>query len=128
MAGSSLPHESSVSDRNNPSMKGLPAIARGGVYRWQRPAKTLGKAVPGLMRELTELRSNPPEGIRVVTNEENMLDVTGIIAGPGVYILLRVSWLWLIRSAEGTPYAGGYFRVKFRFTEEFPAAPPKCTF
>ena len=79
------------------------------------------------MRELTELRSNPPEGIRVVTNEENMLDVTGIIAGPGVYILLRVSWLWLIRSAEGTPYAGGYFRVKFRFTEEFPAAPPKCT-
>ncbi|VDB88477.1 unnamed protein product [Peniophora sp. CBMAI 1063] len=64
-----------------------------------------------LMRELTELRTNPPEGIRVVTNEENMLDVTGIIAGP-----------------EGTPYAGGYFRVKFRFTEEFPAAPPKCWF
>ena len=46
-----------------------------------------------LMRELTELRSNPPEGIRVVTNEENMLDVTGIIAGPGVYILLRMLWL-----------------------------------
>lgn len=36
-----------------------------------------------LMRELTELRTNPPEGIRVVTNEENMLDVTGIISGPG---------------------------------------------
>ena len=29
--------------------------------------------------------------------------------------------------AEGTPYQGGYFRVKFDFTEEFPAAPPKCT-
>jgi ubiquitin-protein ligase len=28
--------------------------------------------------------------------------------------------------SEGTPYAGGYFRVKFKFTEEFPAAPPKC--
>lgn len=27
---------------------------------------------------------------------------------------------------EGTPYAGGYFSVKFKFTEEFPAAPPKC--
>ena len=27
---------------------------------------------------------------------------------------------------EGTPYAGGYFRVRFKFTEEFPAAPPKC--
>jgi len=39
------------------------------------------------------------------------LDVTGIIEGP-----------------DGTPYAGGYFRVKFKFTEEFPAAPPKCWF
>ncbi|KAI0641013.1 ubiquitin-conjugating enzyme/RWD-like protein [Trametes meyenii] len=64
-----------------------------------------------LMRELNELRTNPPEGIRVVTNEDNMLDVTGIIEGP-----------------EGTPYAGGYFRVRFQFTEEFPAAPPKCWF
>ncbi|KAI0351274.1 hypothetical protein OH77DRAFT_1506665 [Trametes cingulata] len=63
------------------------------------------------MRELSELRTNPPEGIRVVTNEDNMLDVTGIIEGP-----------------EGTPYAGGYFRVRFQFTEEFPAAPPKCWF
>lgn len=39
--------------------------------------------------------------------------------------------MWLIRFVlivEGTPYAGGYFRVKFKFTEEFPAAPPKCAF
>ncbi|KAH9943648.1 ubiquitin-conjugating enzyme/RWD-like protein [Amylocystis lapponica] len=64
-----------------------------------------------LMRELSELQISPPEGIRVVTSEDNMLDVTGIIAGP-----------------EGTPYAGGYFKVKFSFTEEFPAAPPKCRF
>jgi len=35
------------------------------------------------MKELNELRTNPPEGIRVVTNEDNMLDVTGIIEGPG---------------------------------------------
>ncbi|PCH42941.1 hypothetical protein WOLCODRAFT_138121 [Wolfiporia cocos MD-104 SS10] len=62
-----------------------------------------------LMRELSELQTNPPEGIRVVTSEDNLLDVTGIIEGP-----------------EGTPYAGGYFRVKFAFTEEFPAAPPRC--
>lgn len=41
---------------------------------------------------------------------------------------LRALKLWLTRLVEGTPYAGGYFRVKFRFTEEFPAAPPKCTF
>lgn len=63
------------------------------------------------MRELSELKTSPPEGIRVVTSDDNMLDVTGIIQGP-----------------EGTPYAGGYFKVKFNFTEEFPAAPPKCRF
>ncbi|KAG5644285.1 hypothetical protein DXG03_008771 [Asterophora parasitica] len=68
-------------------------------------------AMRRIMRELTDLRKGPPEGIRIQTNEEDMLDVTGIIEGP-----------------EGTPYAGGYFKVKFKFTEEFPAAPPKCWF
>ncbi|EIW74809.1 hypothetical protein CONPUDRAFT_66675 [Coniophora puteana RWD-64-598 SS2] len=63
------------------------------------------------MRELSQLKQSPPEGIRVVTSEDNMLDVTGIIEGP-----------------EGTPYAGGYYRIRFKFTEEFPAAPPKCWF
>ncbi len=37
------------------------------------------------MRELAELRKNPPEGIRVQTNEEDMLSVTGVIEGPGTY-------------------------------------------
>ncbi|KAF7304293.1 Ubiquitin-conjugating enzyme e2 [Mycena chlorophos] len=64
-----------------------------------------------LMREITQLKSSPPEGIRVQTSEDNMLDLTGIIEGP-----------------EGTPYAGGYFKVKFNITEEFPTAPPKCRF
>ncbi|THG96839.1 hypothetical protein EW145_g7709 [Phellinidium pouzarii] len=54
---------------------------------------------------------SPPEGIRVVSPEDNMLDVTGIIEGPA-----------------GTPYEGGYFKVKFSFTDEFPNAPPKCRF
>jgi hypothetical protein len=40
-----------------------------------------------LMRELVELKKSPPEGVRVVTSEDNMLDVTGIIEGPGTYIL-----------------------------------------
>ena len=35
------------------------------------------------MRELSELRTSPPDGIRVVVNEDNMLDVTGIVEGPG---------------------------------------------
>ncbi|PFH46499.1 hypothetical protein AMATHDRAFT_69658 [Amanita thiersii Skay4041] len=68
-------------------------------------------AMRRVMRELATLKKNPPEGIRIQTNEEDMMDVAGIIEGP-----------------EGTPYAGGYFKVKFKFTDEFPSAPPKCWF
>ncbi|KIJ26217.1 hypothetical protein M422DRAFT_785297 [Sphaerobolus stellatus SS14] len=64
-----------------------------------------------LIREINQLRQDPPEGIRISTNEENMLDLIGIIEGPA-----------------GTPYEGGYFRVKFHFTDDFPNAPPKCHF
>ncbi|KZV87298.1 hypothetical protein EXIGLDRAFT_723837 [Exidia glandulosa HHB12029] len=64
-----------------------------------------------VMRELAQLRNDPPEGIRVVTDEDNVLNIVGIIAGP-----------------ENTPYEGGYFRVRFSFTNDFPAAPPKCWF
>ena len=84
-----------------------------------------------IMRELNELQTSPPEGIRVVNNEDNMLDVTGIIKGPGMSILMILHFILgskrrVPRPIDGTPYAGGYFRVKFKFTEEFPAAPPKC--
>jgi hypothetical protein len=37
------------------------------------------------MRELADLRKNPSEGIRVQTSEEDMLNITGIIEGPGTY-------------------------------------------
>jgi ubiquitin-conjugating enzyme E2 S len=82
------------------------------------------------MRELNDLRKNPPEGIRVQTNEEDMLDVTGIIEGPGanngIIPDFNPTHCVSVTDLEGTPYAGGYFNVKFKFTEEFPAAPPKC--
>jgi len=38
-----------------------------------------------VMRELSELKKSPPEGIRIQTSDEDMLDVTGIIEGPGEY-------------------------------------------
>jgi len=64
-----------------------------------------------LMKEIAQLKTEPLEGIRVASPDEDMLDVTGIIEGPA-----------------GTPYEGGYFRVKFSFTEEFPSAPPRCMY
>ena len=36
-----------------------------------------------LMKELMHLKNEPPEGIRVTSPDDNMLDVTGIIEGPG---------------------------------------------
>ena len=93
-----------------------------------------------LTREIMQLRQDPPEGIRISVNEENILDFTGILEGPGscawcfgtctcwqaisrpiVYANLTIK-----PHLAGTPYEGGYFRVKFNFTDEFPAAPPKC--
>lgn len=44
-----------------------------------------------LMRELAQLKSNPPEGIRVSHPEDNMLDVTGIIEGPRMFQTDRAS-------------------------------------
>ncbi|KAL5637435.1 hypothetical protein ACGC1H_004007 [Rhizoctonia solani] len=62
-----------------------------------------------LVKEIQQLRAEPPEGIRVVPSEENMLDVVGIVAGP-----------------EGTPYAGGYYHIHFSFPPTFPASPPSA--
>jgi hypothetical protein len=38
------------------------------------------------MREVATLRTTPPDGLRIVTSEEDMLDIVGIIAGPGEHI------------------------------------------
>jgi len=44
------------------------------------------------MRELKDLEKNPPEGIRIQSNEEDMLDVTGIIEGPGEEFRYVLVW------------------------------------
>jgi len=64
-----------------------------------------------LTKELAQLQQSPPEGIRVVIPEDDVLDVAGWVEGP-----------------VGTPYEGGYFQIRFQFSHEFPAAPPKCWF
>ena len=37
-----------------------------------------------IMKELGQLRSDPPEDIRVQVDEEDILQFVGIIAGPGM--------------------------------------------
>ena len=43
-----------------------------------------------LVREIKQLQTEPPEGIRITTDEENILDVTGIIQGPGMTATTRL--------------------------------------
>ncbi|XP_068785324.1 ubiquitin-conjugating enzyme E2 S isoform X1 [Struthio camelus] len=62
-------------------------------------------------KEVSMLTSDPPDGIKLFPNEEDITDVQVTIEGP-----------------EGTPYAGGVFRMKLVLGKEFPAAPPKGYF
>ncbi|XP_069463101.1 ubiquitin-conjugating enzyme E2 S [Ambystoma mexicanum] len=62
-------------------------------------------------KEVSTLTSDPPEGIKLFPNEEDITDVQVTIEGP-----------------EGTPYAGGLFRMKLILGKDFPASPPKGYF
>ncbi|KAI9634894.1 ubiquitin-conjugating enzyme/RWD-like protein [Dioszegia hungarica] len=78
------------------------------------------QALRQLSREITTLRSDPPEGVRVVVDEEDLTCLEGLIQGPGDASEAQGSQI-------GTPYEGGYYRVRFEFTSDYPNVPPKCT-
>ncbi|WVQ85073.1 hypothetical protein IAT38_007237 [Cryptococcus sp. DSM 104549] len=63
-----------------------------------------------LSRQVAALKSDPPEGVRIVVDEEDLSAMEGWVQGP-----------------PGTPYEGGYFRIRFSFGPDFPTLPPKCT-
>ncbi|OXG27213.1 ubiquitin-conjugating enzyme E2 S [Cryptococcus neoformans Ze90-1] len=63
-----------------------------------------------LSRQIMALKSDPPEGVRIAVGEEDFTLLEGWVQGP-----------------SGTPYEGGYFRIRFAFGSEFPNLPPKCT-
>ncbi|EEC18146.1 ubiquitin-conjugating enzyme E2 S-like [Ixodes scapularis] len=62
-------------------------------------------------RELCQLVKEPPEGIRVFVNEQDVSDIEASIEGP-----------------QGTPYAGGVFRLRLVLPKDFPASPPRGFF
>ncbi|XP_013772527.1 ubiquitin-conjugating enzyme E2 S-like isoform X2 [Limulus polyphemus] len=64
-----------------------------------------------IAKEMSELVSSPPEGIKVFINDEDITDIQAVIEGPA-----------------GTPYAGGSFRVKLVLGKDFPTGPPKGYF
>jgi len=64
-----------------------------------------------VMKELQELMSNGPEGIKIASNEEDITEVRATIEGP-----------------VGTPYAEGIFKMKLVLGKDYPSAPPKGFF
>ncbi|KNZ53021.1 uncharacterized protein VP01_3369g1 [Puccinia sorghi] len=69
------------------------------------------KTLRRINKELNALRTQPPEGIRIIVNEDDITDLKAWIHGP----------------AE-TPYHNGYFKISIRFGPEYPSAPPTCIF
>ncbi|CAL4073781.1 unnamed protein product [Meganyctiphanes norvegica] len=65
----------------------------------------------GVMKEMTEIIKNPPEGVKVHLNDQDVTDIQATITGPA-----------------GTPYVGGVFKVKLALGKDFPSAPPKGFF
>lgn len=67
--------------------------------------------IRGVIREMQDLVNNPPEGIKVQINDEDVTDIQAFIDGPA-----------------GTPYMGGLFKVKLNLGKDFPQTPPKAFF
>ncbi|KAI8597774.1 ubiquitin-conjugating enzyme/RWD-like protein [Dissophora ornata] len=68
-------------------------------------------ALRKVSRELYMLKNDPPEGIRLILNEDTLTDIQAWIQGP-----------------VGTPYEGGCFRLRLQLSADFPNSPPKCKY
>lgn len=64
-----------------------------------------------LAKELKNLDETPPEGIKVIVNDDDFTNIYADIEGP----------------AE-TPYENGIFRMKLLLSRDFPQSPPKGYF
>merc|ERR1712227_553156 len=69
------------------------------------------QTIRNVMKELSALTCDPPEGIKIYPNEEDITEIRASIEGPA-----------------GTPYAGGHFNMKLVLGKNFPQEPPKGYF
>ncbi|XP_075814652.1 ubiquitin-conjugating enzyme E2 S-A-like [Microtus pennsylvanicus] len=92
----------------------MPNLKTMGLLAVEQPLYTSVDKKYGLLlvyKEVTTLTADPPDGIKVFPNEEDLTDLQVTIEGP-----------------EGTPYAGGLFCRKLLLGKDFPASPPKGYF
>lgn len=72
------------------------------------PPRTLAR----IAREVRELHKNPPDGVKLVVNEQGSLgEIMAEISGP-----------------EGTPFDHYFFQLKLVLPSDFPASPPRGFF
>lgn len=64
-----------------------------------------------VLKEVKDLQRHEIDGVKVVVNEDNVMDIQAEYQGP-----------------EGTPFEGGVFRMKLMLGEDYPAGPPKGRF
>lgn len=69
------------------------------------------QVIKQISKEVASLKTNPLESISIFPNEEDITDIQAAIEGP-----------------VGTPYAGGYFRIKLSLSKDFPHVPPRGFF
>nr|XP_057912272.1 ubiquitin-conjugating enzyme E2 S [Doryrhamphus excisus] len=62
-------------------------------------------------KEVSALVADPPEGIKIYPSDDDITELHTAIEGP-----------------EGTPFAGGVFRMRLVLGKDFPAIPPKGYF
>eukprot|EP01147_Barroeca_monosierra_P008551 gene8551-10271_t len=75
-----------------------------------------GIAVERLMEERKSWRRDHPHGFaaRPIVAEDGTKDF--------------MNWTCTIPGKEGTPWQGGFYKLKMIFSEDYPMAPPKCQF
>ena len=89
-----------------------------------------------IVKEMYEIHSDAPEGIKVQINETDVTDIQAVLDGPGELPCKLVKSIFRLLKAKcgrlsllaGTPYAGGAFRVKLILGKDFPQTPPKAYF
>eukprot|EP00755_Sulcionema_specki_P025601 Sspe_Gene.83697::Locus_54902_Transcript_1_1_Confidence_1.000_Length_762::g.83697::m.83697/K10573/UBE2A, UBC2, RAD6A; ubiquitin-conjugating enzyme E2 A len=64
-----------------------------------------------LMRDYKKVKEDPPQGILATPVDKELLTWKAIMFGP-----------------ESSPWAGGTFRLKLEFSDEYPNRPPKVVF
>lgn len=64
-----------------------------------------------IQRDIKTLQNNPPEGISISVDDDDIGNIKAIIIGP-----------------EGTPFANGIFRLTINFPMGYPDKPPNVKF